>query len=163
MITAASVIVMPQTPPDRRYVDLNQISLGDYRYGPFPPVVRAKIEEIQETFAEVCPDSVEAWEDGFRRDLHPLNEIQLWLMMGQTFRHFAATWHLSAKQKQETLGVLLAGCGERPDDVVNSIGRWPGISLSKKQVKQILNHFNSLRASERERSPGRFDFLPAVS
>jgi hypothetical protein len=105
-------------------------------------VLLEQIAEIQRILAEVIPDPVEVWEDDFRRDAHPVREIERWLLMAKVYRHFMERAPLSLTQKKEVLAVLLTCC-ETPDrqEVVNRV---PCRALSTKEVGNIIAYFLEL-------------------
>jgi len=36
------------------------------------------MNHLQQTLAEVCPQSINTWLDGFQRDANPESEVQWW-------------------------------------------------------------------------------------
>lgn len=120
-----------------RRIPLEQLQKNDYQYPPFPSGVRAQIEFLQATFADVIPDAVEIWEDDFRRDAHPIWEIERWLVLARAYKQLQGRREMKSEEKEDTLRVLLAftmgGTG------VNEILSDPGIqALSRQQVEEII-------------------------
>lgn len=67
------------------WIDPSQMKQGGYQHPPFEGVARDAIQSIQAAFPEVYEKSYEFWEDGFRRDHNPENEIGLWLHIAKIF------------------------------------------------------------------------------
>jgi hypothetical protein len=55
-----------------------QLRQSKVKHPEFDEGIRAYIRQIQAAFAEQRPISIEEWEDGFRRDANPEQEIALW-------------------------------------------------------------------------------------
>jgi hypothetical protein len=72
-------------------IKITDLQPGPFRWSPFAEEIRGILRTIRDNFREVpYPHStlltVEALEDGFRRDVHPEQEIALWLGMSERFR-----------------------------------------------------------------------------
>lgn len=64
-----------------------------------------RIKRIQRVFADVHPQTVEEWIDGFDRDAHPEREIALWSIMADVFELASPT--LPREKDKEILATLL--------------------------------------------------------
>lgn len=62
-----------------------EIPQSEIRHPPYTGPLLNDIKRIKEIFAQVCPKSLDEWQDGFRRDRNPESEIALWLRMGELF------------------------------------------------------------------------------
>ena len=76
------------------------LKMGDIRHPAFDEGARAYIRSIQEAFAEHRPLSFEEWEDGFRRDTRPEEEIAIWSYAADVYRAFADN-ELSAERRKD--------------------------------------------------------------
>jgi hypothetical protein len=81
---------------------------GHLNQPPFGDEARAIFGELKETFDGVYTKTLDEWEDGFRKDEHPENEIALWLVMADLFRHFTAGRNLNPDQRQDIFQVVLS-------------------------------------------------------
>src|SRR5262249_39607264 len=57
---------------------------GDWQHPEFPEALRGILRRFEKVFACVLPDTVEEWEDKFRRDTHPWGEIAIWQRYADT-------------------------------------------------------------------------------
>ena len=119
------------------WVDARELVQGDvYHHPPFPDNVReTTFRRLKDTFHDVYPMTLEEWEDGFRRDLHPEQEIRIWAWMADAFEHFTAGRALSFDQRKDTFNVILAAINAGKDYahlVVNPV------TLSKSRVREIV-------------------------
>jgi hypothetical protein len=115
-----------------------QLKEGPLRHGPFPEEVRAVIRQIQETFAEFYPLSLEEWEDGFRRDANPAQEIAIWSHAATVYREFVEAEERTAEQRQDAYRVVVSCMTASPDTVWHVIQL---SALSRPQAEQIVNRF----------------------
>lgn len=117
---------------------------GKHRYDEFPPVVVTQIKEIQQLLSDVYPKSYQEWEDGFRRDEHPLREIELWLIVAQGYQHFSESLDVGAHAKQEIFKVLLMRTMQEFNAEQFIAAHTPKY-LSQDQVQEILDYYEERR------------------
>lgn len=110
---------------------------GPLRQPPFPEEIRAIFGNLQRTFREVYPISVEQWEDGFRRDEHPEREITIWLRMAGVFRHFTGGRKMSLHKKEGIFQTLLACSSNGPNGILLTA---PPM-LDRKLVRKIARRY----------------------
>ncbi|VTR94543.1 Uncharacterized protein OS=Pedosphaera parvula (strain Ellin514) GN=Cflav_PD1614 PE=4 SV=1 [Gemmata massiliana] len=72
------------------WVLAEQVEPGDIKHGEFDEGVRDFIRSIQAAFTEPHPLSFEEWEDGFRRDANPEQEIARWWHAANVYTAFTA-------------------------------------------------------------------------
>lgn len=87
---------------------------GEVRHPPFEEPVRVYIRKIQAAFAEHRLLSFEEWEEGFRRDLYPLEEIGLWCHAADVYKAFADK-ERAPERRKEIYDVILACLTATPD------------------------------------------------
>jgi hypothetical protein len=126
------------------WVAASQAIPSEYRHPPFPEDIRDYLRQLQKTFADVYPRTIEQWEDGFRRDTHPDREIALWLYMGDVFEHFTSGQPLDADQKRDIFQVILASVNNGTKHVLATTNPR---TLSKKRVREIVDWMAKGRAS----------------
>lgn len=91
-------------------VGQDKVGFSGHRHGPFDDDIRAMLEGLRVTLAEVYPLSLDQWEDGFRRDAEPAREIALWLDLAGTYRRLVEEvfQHLESEHRAAIFRVLLA-------------------------------------------------------
>ena len=89
-----------------------------FQHPPFPEEIRNLLRTIKATLDEVHPMSLEAWEEGFRRDQNPEQEIALWLHLADTYAYLAAKDpQLPLAARQEYFRFLVA-CANGPREQI---------------------------------------------
>jgi hypothetical protein len=81
---------------------------GEFKHPLFEPEMREFIErEIQKPLADVWPKTLAQWEDNFRRDAEPEQEIGLWCRIAERFEEFSAAEGLNRVQRQKCFSIML--------------------------------------------------------
>jgi hypothetical protein len=82
---------------------------------PFSPIPEQGIDlqlllgRLREVFVEVCPISMEDWQDGFWNEADPQKEIVIWLYIAAAYRKLTLTKQsLSREQRKQVFAILLA-------------------------------------------------------
>lgn len=86
-----------------------------YRHPPFEGNVRLLIGSLSVSFAGVYEHSYKFWEDGFRKDTNPLNEIFIWIVAADVYHKFAEGRSLPFRKE---LFRLVAVCNVTPRDTL---------------------------------------------
>jgi len=118
------------------WVSGEHVKPGPVRHPPFDECRRTRIRFIQETFAEHDEMPLDEWEIGFRRDLHPDHEIELWHRAANVYRKHAA--HRSAVERDDIYGVLVACMTSSPETVWHVI---KVAGITKSEVADIVNNY----------------------
>jgi len=80
----------------------------EFKHPPFEPELRDFIKrEIQKPLAEVWPKTLAQWEENFRRDAEPEQEIGLWCRIAERFAEFSKSEGLNPAQRQECFAIML--------------------------------------------------------
>jgi len=114
--------------------DLQQ---GGHLHPPFQEDVLLYIRRIQSTFAEHRPISVEEWEDGFRRDANPTQEIALWIYSAEIYEEFTQGETLAAR-RADVWRVLVA-CLTTSSEGVYDVLRTS--ALSREEAERIVRRY----------------------
>jgi hypothetical protein len=90
------------------WVEAAQLEEGEYRHPPLAEPLRAQIGRIWQVLWEVYPQSLDEWEDGFRRDVDPAMEISIWLHIARAYEAVTGERALTMAQKRDVFNVLVA-------------------------------------------------------
>src|SRR5678816_1234700 len=119
------------------WVTADQLQPGEVRHPPFTEEVRAYVRRIHEAFAEHRSLSSEEWEDGFRRDANPAQEIALWLHAADVYDEFAAD-EPSAARREDLYRVLVACLTASPERVWHVLET---AELSRAEAQHVIDHY----------------------
>jgi hypothetical protein len=105
------------------WINSAQVKRGrEYKHPPFEPGVRDIIErEIQKPLAEVWPKTLAQWEDVFRRDTNPEQEIGVWCRIADRFVEFSKSEDLNRAQRQESFTIMLHCSTVPPEQVLEVV------------------------------------------
>ncbi|MGA9752815.1 MAG: hypothetical protein WBS54_13610 [Acidobacteriota bacterium] len=88
------------------WVDPSSLHLSEPKNWFFSGETRDTLLEIKRTLDEVLPMSFEEFEDGFRRDANPQNEIALWRHLASVYSMLVGGRDLSLSKKKDCYRVL---------------------------------------------------------
>jgi hypothetical protein len=95
---------------------------GKFKHPPFEQWMRDFIErEIQKPLAEVRPITLAQWEDGFRCDTEPEQEIGLWCRIAERFTEFSRSEGLNPAQRQECFAIMLHCSTVGPEQILEVV------------------------------------------
>jgi hypothetical protein len=98
---------------------------GKFKHPPFEPELRDFIErEIQKPLADVWPKTLAQWEDNFRRDAEPEQEIGLWCRIAERFTEFSESEELNPAQRQECFAIMLHLAVEVREYFIPDFSNW---------------------------------------
>jgi hypothetical protein len=116
------------------WVEASQVHQGPVLQPPFGEDVRQVVRHIRDALQDVVSLTAEEWEDGFRRDANPAEEIAFWCSVAEAYMHFTASRSLSPEQKRDLLEVIFACLNNGPEYVLLTTS--PS-TLSPDQVRQV--------------------------
>jgi hypothetical protein len=119
------------------WADSEQLQQNEYQHEPFQGEMKARIESIMANLSEVYSLSYEEWEDGFRRDQNPLNEMVIWERIVSVYQRFTNKESSLAKKK-EIYSVIVTCSYSEPGQVLNQVSL---NALSEKQAKEIIRAY----------------------
>jgi hypothetical protein len=105
------------------WADANELNAaeGQHRHPPFSGARSEKVLYIEQTLREVYPKTYEAWEDGFRRDLHVDQELDLWVRVARCLDDFVTRHHPTPGERQEAFEILGACLNATPTTVFETV------------------------------------------
>lgn len=112
--------------------------LSPYQHLPFEGDLKAAIETLVWDLADVYPQTLEEWENGFRRDDNPEQEIAGWIHLAAILKAMAESHKLAQPEKQECFRLLIA-CFTGSRDTIGS--RFKRKLISPEQFDQSVNFF----------------------
>jgi hypothetical protein len=119
------------------WADSAQLRQNEYQHGPFEGETRKRIESIMNSLAGVYSLTYEEWEDGFRRDQNPLNEIAIWEYIVSLYQSYAQNIS-SLATKREIYKIIVTCSYSEPEQVLKLV---PIKLLSESQSKEIINAY----------------------
>lgn len=115
-----------------------ELKPGPHQHLPFEGDLRAAIESLAVDLADVYPQSFEEWEDGFRRDDNPEQEIAGWLHLAGILNAMNTAHSFAQPEKQECFKILIA-CFTGSRETVRE--RSAPKLLSREQFDQTVAYF----------------------
>ncbi|MCD0464778.1 hypothetical protein [Flavobacterium sp. ENC] len=97
-----------------------------------------KIKTIHNVFAEVDKSSLEQTITDFKRDLHPDNEIKIWLQMAKAYEGYLSKSKKSIEEKREIFKLILLRSTQSTEETIHSIDLE---YLSKKDAEEVLSFY----------------------
>ena len=111
----------------------------EHKHPPFGPEVRDLIEnEIQKPLAEVWPKTLVEWEDNFRCDSNPEQEIGIWCRIADRFTKFSKSEGLNRAERQECFAIMLH-CSTVPSEQVLEVVTLK--ALTREQARRAIEIF----------------------
>lgn len=82
---------------------------------------RTRIKSLQKTFSEVDGQSVEQWNNSFRRDENPEREIKVWERLAKAYVKYCSRRRLPIETRKEIYKVLLLRSMSPPGYVLKEL------------------------------------------
>jgi hypothetical protein len=127
------------------WVDASQVRQEPVRQPPFEEDFRQTLRHIRDALCDVVPQTVEDWEDTFRRDTHPDEEIGFWQTVAEAYTHFAAGRPLSPEHKLDLLEVVFACLNNGTEYVLLTTSP---ATLSREGVKEIAEYVDRMAGQD---------------
>ncbi|WP_265594205.1 hypothetical protein [Haloferula sp. BvORR071] len=102
------VLVKAADDPEPMYMDASDLKLGSIQHPTLPEELRAGIEHLAAELADVNPQSAADWEDGFRRDQNPEQELAGWLHLAAILKVMSTRHGYDLPRRKECFRVLVA-------------------------------------------------------
>lgn len=96
------------------------------------------IEYLYTTFKEVDPTSLENWIEDFRRDQNPDREIEIWMMMANTYNTYLKNGDFDLEVKKEIFKIVLMRSSATEDEVIAHLEL---LHLSEKEARAIMQAY----------------------
>ena len=114
-----------------------QLRRNEYQHNAFVGDIKKRIKSIMNGLSEVYPLSYEEWEDGFRRDQNPRDEISIWENIVSQYKQNTGNC-LDLEYKKEVYSILIRCSISEHDQVLNQVTLK---KLSKDQAKIIIGSY----------------------
>lgn len=118
---------------------------SDHRHPPLSGELREKVLYIAQSLAVVFPKTYEEWEDGFRRDLHVDQEVDIWVRLCRCLKDFTEQRGSSPDEQQEAFEVLAVCMNTTPSTVFETMSPR---RLDRATAKQLVDAFFSDEGEE---------------
>jgi|TARA_B110000196_G_C21133460_1_gene659747 hypothetical protein len=119
------------------WIDSNDLNPSKYQHPVFEGDRKKRVQTILTKLEEVYPQTYEEWEDGFRRDTNPDNEISIWERITSVYRKHSDNVN-SLELKKEIFRVALICSYSTPDVVLSQAGIE---KLKKSDAEKIIRDF----------------------
>jgi hypothetical protein len=90
------------------YMDASDLKLRSVRLSVLGDELRAEIAQLAADLADVYPQTVEQWEDGFRCDRDPAREVAGWLHITAILKVMASRQGYDLPRRKECFRILVA-------------------------------------------------------
>lgn len=127
---------------ETQLIDPNEIQLNDIVHDTLTTEQITKIKKIHSIFQEVDKISLEQTIEDFKRDLHPDNEIKIWLIMADAYQNY-----LNSKNKEVDLNTkkevykLILSRSMMPNE--EAIKNSDLKILSKNEAEKVLSFYTA--------------------
>lgn len=98
-----------------------------------------KIKTIHAIFAEVDKSSLEQTITDFKRDLHPENEIEIWMQMADAYKGYLSKNKKNLDEKKEVFKLILSRSMMSSQETLENTNLE---YLSKKEAEEVLSFYN---------------------
>jgi hypothetical protein len=89
--------------------EMKDIKEGPIRHESLPPELLSKIGTIYKIVGHYVDDSLEKFELGFMRDLHPESEVSIWSRIALAYIKFHRTHPMGTRQEESLVVAKLTG------------------------------------------------------
>lgn len=125
----------------RVWISADEISLaGKVKHPPFNEKKRQLFRLLISVLDEVYPKTLEAWEETFRKDSDPDQEIAIWLHIASVYQQTTAGKRLTLPQRKEYLMTILS-CSRSPREHIFEIFQ-PKV-ISRQEAERVIELYHS--------------------
>ena len=110
---------------------------GEIKHPPFDEDLRDIIRAIHSTFSDHRSLSFEEWEEGFRRDNNPEQEMAIWLHAADVYHNFVEPED-DMDHREDVYKCIVACMISSPENVMHVL---PSSSLSQEEKQSIIQLF----------------------
>jgi len=124
----------------RVWINSAAVKLSDkFNQPPFEPWLKDFIEKkIQKPLAEVWPKTLAQWEDIFKREAEPEQEIGLWCRIAERFVEFSKSERLDPAQRQDCFAIMLHCSTVSPEQILEVV---PLKALTREQAQRAIEAY----------------------
>lgn len=128
----------PTSQPQVKWVDPSTIQPGPIRRESLTPEQMERVRRLQAVFVEVDGQSVAQWVDGFKRDLDPDRELDIWETMAKAYTVYCSKRTLSPEAKKEVYKIVLLRSMAPEKDV---LGHLELKVLTRNEAVEVMRGF----------------------
>jgi len=111
---------------ESREVDLKTLRIAPVRHRDLPAELLGRVRLVRAALMTGLPHSMEHWVDGFKRDMHPEDEVTRWEHVASAFQEYSQVAHLSEEQLRDAFRVILGvSLGEAKDEMQTVLRELP--------------------------------------
>ncbi|MBC8141808.1 MAG: hypothetical protein H7Y38_10260 [Armatimonadetes bacterium] len=121
------------------WVDAGQLSEGNIKHPPFAAERHRELEAMYATLSEVYPISFAEWEEGFRRDQNPANEIAIWKHIADVYERFALRDNQTSPARRKDYFRLILTCSNSPRQNIWQVTQLE--TLSRAEAEPVVAAF----------------------
>ncbi len=108
------------------------------RHPPLGEDARRRVYQIKVALDDVVNQTVDEWEDGFRREGNPEQEITIWLHMASVYKACTAGARMSRQERRDCFNVIQA-CATAPrEHALNTVLLE---AISRNDAERIIDLF----------------------
>jgi hypothetical protein len=94
---------------------------GSIKHGSLSNDQRRRVAHLRNVLSDAYPMTMEGWIDGFLRDAHPENEIQIIEACAYVYQHLSADSRLSFDEKRKLYSVVCAISAGAPTSTLDAV------------------------------------------
>lgn len=120
------------------WVDSASLKQSTYQHPPFPAEIRRYFRTLKDVLDEVNPQSLDEWEDQFRRDKDWKRELNICLRIAQVYERLVGHQPMEFARKMDIYKILLT-CTMSPREQVLGVTELE--VLSRSEAAQVIDEF----------------------
>ena len=113
-------------------VKIDQLKPGPIRHPELSLLLLARIRSLHSKLAEVYPQSLEVWLDGFQRDAHPDTEVAWWERVARCYEEYSVHAELNPQGRKAAFKLIFGlAMGSQPEDLQTDLDQLPPSALDE--------------------------------
>ena len=138
VVVVAIAVVAQRTRSARLNID--DLQPGPIRHDKLDPELVDRIKVFSPIVADLYPQTLEQWIDGFRRDLNPESEVAIWENIANALATFDHERNLTIDARREAFALLLQRSGASDEEVLSGVEL---AHLTSEDARRLLRLYSS--------------------